>query len=285
MKLVMTLLVRNSEELLRSNLEFHLGQGVDFFIITDNASVDATADIIDDYVRAGRAEKIFEPEDTYSQARWVTRMARLAAVRHGADWVINNDDDEFWFAHEGGLKQVLAEVPQGTAALEVERRNHPPQPGCDGPRPLEAMIYRERASFTPLGLSLPTKVCHRGFPDIDVAQGNHAVGRSGRPLAASRTADIAIGHFPVRGYAAFASKIGLGGAAYARNTELDETTGLTWRWLYELLNEGRLHAWYEEQVLSHDQVARGLADGSLVRDETVARALARQTDAKCITAA
>ena len=285
MKLVMTLLVRDSEELLRSNLEFHLGQGVDFFIITDNASIDATSDIIDDYVRAGLAEKIFESEDTYSQARWVTRMARLAAVQHGADWVINNDDDEFWFGREGSLRQVLAQVPQATPALEVERRNHPPQPGCEGPRPVEAMIYRERASFTPLGDSLPTKVCHRGFADIDVAQGNHTVGRAGRPLAARRTGDIAIGHFPVRGYAAFARKIRLGGAAYARNTELDETTGLTWRWLHGLLHEGRLHDWYNKQVLSRDQVACGLADGSLVLDETVARALASRLDATCATEA
>ena len=93
MKLVMTLLVRDSEALLRENLEFHLQQGVDHFIITDNRSTDGTSRIIEEYAAAGLAERIWEPEDTFSQGRWVTRMARRAAMA-GADWIINSDDDE-----------------------------------------------------------------------------------------------------------------------------------------------------------------------------------------------
>lgn len=65
----MTLLVRDSAGLLRENIEFHLGQGVDFFIITDNLSSDATASIIQEYVRKGVAEASFESSDTYSQGR------------------------------------------------------------------------------------------------------------------------------------------------------------------------------------------------------------------------
>ena len=108
MKLIMTLLVRDSEKLLRENLEFHLKQGVDYFIITDNRSVDRTSCIIEDYVAAGLAERIWEPDDTYSQGRWVTRMARRAAIAR-ADWVINSDDDEFWSASAGTLREVIAE--------------------------------------------------------------------------------------------------------------------------------------------------------------------------------
>ena len=85
MKLIMTLLVRDAENLLGENLEFHIQQGVNFFIITDNLSVDGTSRIIEKYVAAGRAEKIWQPEDTFSQGRWVTRMARRAATVYGAD--------------------------------------------------------------------------------------------------------------------------------------------------------------------------------------------------------
>jgi len=37
---------------------------------------------------------ILEEEDNYNQHACVTRMARLACTRFGADWVINNDADE-----------------------------------------------------------------------------------------------------------------------------------------------------------------------------------------------
>jgi len=277
----MTLLVRDSEELLRSNLEFHLRQGVDFYIITDNGSVDGTAEIIDEYVRAGLAESIFEPEDTYSQGRWVTRMARRAASDHGADWVINNDDDEFWYGREGDLKQTLASAAGSVAAIEVQRGNHPPVVGVDGFRFLETMIYRERASLNPLGDPLPPKVCHRGFADIEVGQGNHAVARAGALLKPTPTDAITISHFPLRGYAAFERKIALGGAAYERNAHLPPEVGATWRRLHEILRSGELRAWYDRQVLKPEQVRRGLADGSLVVDDTVARTLGKLQDVAC----
>ena len=41
MKLVMTLLVRDEEDIVRENLDFHLAQGVDEVIVTDNGSEDA----------------------------------------------------------------------------------------------------------------------------------------------------------------------------------------------------------------------------------------------------
>ena len=277
----MTLLVRDSEELLRQNLEFHLRQGVDLFVITDNGSVDGTADIIEDYVRAGLAERIWEPEDTYRQARWVTRMARRAAVEHGADWVINNDDDEFWSGDGESLKDVLAQVPAAWLAVEVQRRNHPPLASVDGPGFLHTMVYREQRSFNPMGQPLPPKVCHRGFADIEVAQGNHSASRCGALLPAMATQTITISHFPVRGYAAFERKIALGGAAYTRNTEADPADGASWRWLYDLLRQGDLRAWYERQVLAEQDIARKLAEGALVIDDSVLRALELPHEGSC----
>ena len=46
MKLVMTLLVRDEEDILAQNLEHHLAQGVDFFVVTDNGSIERTPDIL-----------------------------------------------------------------------------------------------------------------------------------------------------------------------------------------------------------------------------------------------
>src|SRR3954453_12487381 len=104
MKLVMTLLVRDEEDIVADNLDFHLAQGVDEVIVTDNGSEDATLEILRPYEERGVAKDINEPSDDYSQGRWVPRMARMAATELGADWVINNDADEFWWPRNGTLK-------------------------------------------------------------------------------------------------------------------------------------------------------------------------------------
>lgn len=271
----MTLLVRDSAGLLRENIEFHLGQGVNFFIITDNLSSDCTASIIQDYVRKGVAEASFESSDTYSQGRWVTRMARRAAEL-GADWVINNDDDEFWFAPGGTLRGILASMPETCSALSIERYNHPPVTNIDSQWFVSAMRLRERRSVNALGEPLPPKVCHRGFADVIVEQGNHAATRGGAALAALSCDAIEIAHYPVRDYPSFENKIAKGGAAYARNTELDGNVGGTWRHLYALWQAGRLRAWYDQQILTPDRIAADVAAGRLAENLTVLNALTRK---------
>lgn len=52
-KLVMTLLVRNEEDIVRYNIDFHLSKGVDFIIATDNGSTDSTRDILKEYEKRG----------------------------------------------------------------------------------------------------------------------------------------------------------------------------------------------------------------------------------------
>lgn len=269
----MTLLVRDAESLLRQNLEFHLHQGVDFFIITDNGSKDGTADVIDEYVRRGLARRIWEPGDDFSQWRWVTRMARAAATDHGADWVINNDDDEFWTAGERSLREELALVEPHCEGLVVRRYNHPPIAGQHRKDFLSEMVYRETGSTNIFGDPLLPKVCHRGFADICVGQGNHDASRLGRPLACRPSAGIAISHFPVRDYDSFERKIVHGGEAYARNREIDPGIGYTWRWLYQLWRDGGLGGWYERQLLHPDHIQERLAGGTLVRDDAVLRTL------------
>lgn len=269
----MTLLVRNAEGLLRENLEFHLHQGVDFFIITDNGSSDRTADVIDEYVRRGLARRIWEPQDDYSQGRWVTRMARAAAIDHGADWVINNDDDEFWSAGERTLREELALVDPDCEGLVVERYNHPPVAGQDGKDFLAAMVYRESRSLNVFGDPLPPKVCHRGYADIQVVQGNHGASRLGRPLVCRAATNMAISHFPVRDFASFERKIIQGGEAYARNRELHPGVGYSWRWLYKLWCEKGLGDWYDGQLLRPEHIEERLAHGTLVLDDAVLRTL------------
>jgi hypothetical protein len=267
----MTLLVRDEADIVASNIDFHLARGVDFVVATDNLSVDGTTEILREYERRGVLHYIHEPNDDYSQYRWVTRMARLAHTEFGADWVMNNDADEFWWPECGDLKAALASVPASRDAVVAERSNFPARPASDAPF-YQTMVLRDRESKNMRGVRLRGKVAHRGFDDIQVGQGNHAVRRSGDPLPTAPV-PIEILHFPQRSYEQFANKVVLGGRAYARNDVLPPNVGLMWRTLYESWQRGELEALYHANVVDEATAQRRLADGSLILDERLRDAL------------
>lgn len=103
----MTLLVKNEEMLIRSNLDFHLAQGVDKIIVTDNGSTDSTPEILKEYTGAGLIDVIEEPSKAYHQKAYVNRMVRHAIKCYDADWIINADADEFFYSKTENLKDAL----------------------------------------------------------------------------------------------------------------------------------------------------------------------------------
>jgi hypothetical protein len=208
------------------------------------------------------ARLLFEHADDYSQGRWVTRMARLAAAE-GADWVINNDADEFWWPRAGSLKSGFEQLDDDVGLVVAHRRNFVPRPE-DGRVFWERMTLRERVSLNPLGKPLPPKLAHRADPQIEVAQGNHKV--EGAQLGERLDDDsIEILHFPMRTYAQFENKIVKGGRAYGRNRELPQRTGRTWRRLYEAWEEGTLRDHYDGNVVA-DGTREDLVEDTRLRD-------------------
>ncbi len=258
----MTLLVRDEEDIVRENLDFHLAQGVERVIVTDNGSEDRTIELLRPYEERGLVRLVREPTDDYSQGVWVTRMARLAA-EEGADWVINNDADEFWWPRSGTLRSTFEALDRRVGVVVAHRANFVPRPE-DGRAFWERMTLRERESLNPLGKPLPPKVAHRAHPEITVVQGNHRV--DGVDLG-ERLDDgsIEILHFPMRTYSQFENKIVKGGRAYARNRELPHRTGRTWRRLYEIWEKGGLPDHYREQVVGDDG-RDGLLEDTRLRD-------------------
>src|SRR2546423_10475194 len=103
MRLVMTLKVRDEADVLEDNLRSHRALGVDFFVVTDNGSVDGTSEILERYEQAGLAHVIRIETGTLrdNEEDWTTRMARLAATEFEADWGFHDDADELWWAVHG----------------------------------------------------------------------------------------------------------------------------------------------------------------------------------------
>jgi len=257
----MTLLVRDEADVVDANIRYHLARGVDYVIATDHRSVDGTGRILREHERAGHLRYMHEASDTYAQSAWVTRMARLAATDHQADWVINNDADEFWWPRSGDLRSSLASV-HDAHVVEAPRSNFVPRPEPLGTWS-DRMVVREIASRNAVGQPLPGKVCHRAHPAVVVAPGNHDVTLPDASRWAA-TPPIEILHFPMRSRAQMARKIRHAQAALRRDRR--SGVGETWVRMAELQERGEFATWYETQELDMPTIEHGLESGSLVED-------------------
>jgi hypothetical protein len=285
MKLIMTLKIRDEGDVIEQNLQFHLAAGVDFFIVTDNGSVDETPEILERYRQAGLARILLKPADEFYRPNpeWVTDMARLAATEHAADWVINNDADEFWWPLSGDLKTALSSVPERYTAVAAPRPEFVARP--DGPGPFfERMTIRERLS------TVRPKLAHRAHPEIVAPSGAHRValpgagapGHRGRPWLRSAVEDtieaegwltpapvfpMRILHYPVRSFDQYRRRVEISHAG-GRHTG-DERA----QEIYAALSEDRLEEVYANYAPGDEAVTDAIERGHLVQDTRIRDAI------------
>jgi hypothetical protein len=274
MKVVMTLLVRDEADIVHDHLAFHLASGVDFVIAADNESTDGTTDILEQYARDGHLHRISLP-DPFSQIEVVTRMARFAATRFGADWVINSDADEFWWPRTGTLKQLLGAVPSRFGSVRGMWRNFVPRPEAAGSFAERMTVRAQRPVDDLHPLNTHSKTVHRASPAVEVGGGNHdAIGLGLAPLYGWYPIDVL--HFPMRSYEQFERKF----MRWWQITSVDgEATNPFYNRVRDAHREGRLPEMYGAYVVDDENLARGLADGTLVDDTRLRDALRSLRDA------
>jgi hypothetical protein len=268
MRLVMTLVVRDEEEILEDNLDYHFNRGVDFVLATDHGSSDATPEILRRYADAGVLQIVEQAGQSFDQATLVSRMARLAATDHGADWVFHDDADEFWWPQAGSIKDVLAGVPADFGVVEVPRRDFVPVAAGDGPFH-QWMTFRELESLNPRGYPLEPKVAHRAHPQARITDGSHSVEALGLEYA-PRLPLLEVFHFPVRTYEQFEAKVIKMGTAFERSPEIAADVGEDQRALYDLYKSGGLPERFRDLLVEPDDLAAGIASGRLIEDRRLA---------------
>lgn len=262
MRLVVTLLVRDEADVVAATIEHHVEAGADLVLVTDNASVDGTVEVLEDYASAGVVELLHESRQDYDQAAWVTSMARRAYSRHGADWVVNADADELWRPREGWrLREALAAVAPDVGQVRAWRTNYLGYRDVQGPWS-ERLVLRDTLTLSERGTPLGPKVAHRAAAGVSVAQGNHAV--SGLPSDRVVEGVLDVLHVPMRSYQQFERKIRNGGQSYARNSSLPPEVGWHWRSDYDRLLAGTLtDAYRERQPDPRDASGRYVVDPTL----------------------
>jgi hypothetical protein len=265
--LAMTMVVRDEQDIIAANLDYHLAQGVDVIVVTDHASTDGTPEILSEYARNGRVRVDRDDTPAHDQVTRVNRLTRIAAESFGADWVIHCDADEFWMPASGSLRDVIAAVPDRFGYVVVGRRNFVPV--ADDGRPFhERLVVRERRTLNIRGELLEPKVAQRPHAGAGVAAGNHDL----EDPVMDRAPDIGaalVGHFPMRGFTQFEQKVLNTGTGYERLEGRGEGVGGDQLELLKIQRAGGLRAYYEEQTLDTHRREERLESGELVVDERV----------------
>lgn len=266
-RLIMTLLVKNEELMLEKNLQFHKAMGVDGFIITDNNSTDATPTIIEKYRQLGWVKEVInETATNYEQKQWVDRMIWLAKTKLKADWIINADADEFWYAPSGSLKTEM----KTTAANVLNCEMRSVYPEDDRPFWQWDRTVRYVEDYERYGLSLYSlferqnkKVMHRADGYLQISMGNHKVTMFPKRPAASA---VRIYHYNIRGRKQFLEKMINGGKQLEQHK--GRHGGRHWRYFYRLYKEGKLEEEYDKVIgtAAYDALCK---DGFVLKDTTM----------------
>jgi hypothetical protein len=280
MKLAMALMVRDEVDVIEDNLRFHRAQGVDFFIVLDNGSTDGTLKILESYEQAGILSVVSLRGSLLKVLRNGTTQIGRMAHEMGADWVIHNDADEFWWPVTGSnLKESLAAVPERFGMVLAPRTEFLPRPHGRG-------SFAERLLIREARFRRPPKTAHRAHPliqmwtthpiDVWVNRGSSPRGGLvGKPalrtqpthveeneldLVLAPQFPIGVLHFPLRSFEQYRNKIEIAGdnRIFDRSAEARE--------IREAYEAGRLEEVYENLILDEETVGRGLAEGWLVED-------------------
>ncbi len=271
-KLVMTLLVRNEEDIVRYNIDFHLSKGVDFIIVTDNGSTDSTRDILIEYEEKGVLHLIDEPTHNHNQAQWNNRMAQIARDQYDANIIFHCDADEFWYPRSGNLKDEISNRPEDILLVDVINillmdkgggEAFPEDTRFAVVNPIVAKDYMEETKKVNLFyFKYPPKVIFKSTPKLFlVSQGNHTVTNKDDSATEGKSQDIVIYHYPVRSRDHFFDKVIKGGSAYEQKDNLDKSTGFHLRHWYDSYKEGLLDEEYKKLILYEGEVDKLMIEG------------------------
>jgi len=279
--------VRDEADIIEDNLRFHLAQGVDFFVVVDTGSVDGTIEILERYEGAG----VLRLERTIGGIHDMKRggeegITRIAGEM-GADWIVHNDADEFWWPAAGNLKETFEAIPEEFGMVLAPRTEFVMRPG-EGP-------FADRMTVREARFRRPAKSAHRpsdrislrGPHPVEIWAGEPYRGLVGKPvlrteaehreddpleLVIAPTFPVGVLHFPFRTF-----------EQYRRRAEIARDNGQLQRneegrAVRKALEGGSLEEIYDRLTLDDEEVAKGIEEGWLVEDTSFCDYLAACPD-------
>jgi SAM-dependent methyltransferase len=245
-------MVKNEQDIIEPFIR-HSKKFVDFHVVLDNGSVDATGQILLELMRELDGITVTPSSKFgYNQAERMTKLVRACQSAFFADFIIFLDADEFISCESRSeFEKFLAWVPSGgfgcipwrtfvlTPFSDEALQNDPPR----------TIRWRRRQEVerNNIVLRLDGKYWH----DLTVSQGNHSVSSTtGRQIESVRLEGLFLDHFPLRSRNQFLGKSIVGWAAYLGKDPLaaKKGDGYHWRENFQLAAESSKFSY---EVLCH----------------------------------
>ena len=249
MSVGLTLMVRDEADIIRPLIDHYREQGIDHILVTDNGSLDGTAEILEEYARNGAIELLHDPVHRKQQSPVVTAMARQLSEKHAVDWVINTDADEFLLSKNRALSlaDVFAQLPIAIRSFTVPVTNLVGPLAAEGTG-IGRLVWRDRRSpeeLAKVGLKAqPThNAIHVGSPDVTVSQGNHFVSIASEGDVPAGL-EMEVLHLPWRSWAQYRHRVEVSGNAYRSNPDLRPSPNHHGMIDFQRLQDGVLLAYF-----------------------------------------
>lgn len=192
-------MVKNEVDIIEHTIRHLISQGVDHILIADNGSTDGTLELLRGISRELPVHVGIDHEVGYYQDHKMTALAAFAR-KHGAQWVIPFDADEFWFARNSSLRDFLLTLDASVVTARMYNvfpsHDKPELDGIKGPLELDTSS------------PIQEKVAIRPHPLLWIGFGNHSAVRPGYQREGLR-----IVHVPWRSREQFARKVRQGSNA------------------------------------------------------------------------
>lgn len=279
-KLIMTLVVRNEQEVIERHIRFHAAMGVDGFIVTSHKSTDRTNTILKKLQKEGLVLDILcKDSPNHQHSVWVNDMIKLAKYKYKADWVINSDADEFYYSKDLNLKKSIISYKEvNPNVLIIDSTFVFPNEESDflsSPyfvvkpfqefevRQLNLLQDKRFEEFT--GSQGCTKVIHKTKGFKRITDGNHSIIMH-RKKQLCIASNIVLYHFHIRNYKGYEEKVlrWIDSAQY-----MPKGQGEHMKHMIELYKQGKLRNNYDS-LFGDEMRSFLLAQGVVAIDKSVA---------------
>ncbi len=212
-------MIRNEVDILRLNVLYHLSLGIDRMLIVDNGSTDGTGEVLQELGKQDSRVRWTYDSGPYRQTEIMTKLAR-EAYREGADWVVQIDADEFWYAPAGDFRETLETSEAGVLRAQVVNFIQRRKQKESVPEAMLHMTMRSAEPIEPPGRAqdlvekrkigfvekaYPRKCISRPTGEIIIEAGNHKV--SGTFGTGGRTDRIFCFHAPMRSLSSLKERV------------------------------------------------------------------------------